>query len=151
MISVYLAGPSEMQSEIREFRDYLYSKWSHMFKVTAKWLDQELDLEFLTGEIIDKQINDIYNAIQESSIFVIFELPQWHGRGTGGRHVELGLALSSKFTKIIVVGIINNVFHLAPRIKRIPAMSMEDPNLFDEIKKEIEACYNDLHNWAAEN
>ena len=61
-------------------------------------------------------IEDIEDVLAADAIICFTELLNVPGRSRGGRHVELGIALSNN-KQIYVVGPRENVFHYLPQVK----------------------------------
>jgi hypothetical protein len=83
---------------------------------TARWIDQKLDADS-DANMRDRATMDLEDLELAGVLVAFTEAPRAmveHG-GRGGRHVELGYALS-RGKKILLVGPRENVFHYLPGI-----------------------------------
>jgi hypothetical protein len=77
--------------------------------VTSRWLRGDGDLSPTWAR---RDLGDVAAA----DVLVALNPPEWHERGTGGRHVELGFALAM-WKPIVLVGEISNIFHRLPEVR----------------------------------
>lgn len=122
-IAVYLAGRSEDLPAIRTLRDRLAT---HDISCTSRWLDG-LDTSERIGAL--KCLADIARC----DVVVLVNPPKVHRSGTGGRHVETGLALAIG-RPVIVFGARENVFHYLPHVRYVPKGS-PGTDLVDAIRE----------------
>lgn len=111
--SVYLCASFARQEVMREYRRRLHAAG---IAVTSRWLDMPAAAPTEVApqaEIATVCIEDIVIA----DALVAFTEPYGSGYFTGGRHVELGLALAWK-VPVYVIGPIENVFHCHPSVTR---------------------------------
>lgn len=99
---VYIAGRSEDQVTVRSLREKLRA---HGISSTARWLDPD-------GIVDNKKAGAVQCLmdIGRASVFLIVNLSKIHRSGTGGRHVETGIALMLG-KPIVILGARENVFH----------------------------------------
>ena len=101
-MKIYLASPFEKQPFMRVVRGHLQERG---YEVTADWLDEKTE----TGQDAALAQRDIA-AIQAADVVVVYNPQEFRYSGTGGRHVELGIALM--LDKVVVLlGERSNVFH----------------------------------------
>lgn len=108
-LQVYLAGRSEDVDAVRTLRDRLAGLG---IGCTSGWL-----VKFDESERIGalRCLIDIARA----DALVLVNLPQVHRSGTGGRHVETGIALTLG-KPVIVLGDRENVFHHLGAVRCVP-------------------------------
>lgn len=113
-LKVYIASRYEDREDALALKKFLEE---HGFIIVAQWLtpkddDQPMekikDNVELVQEIGERAIRDIY----ESDVIVVMSPKKAHGTGTGGRHVELGIAMGSQ-KGIVIYGERENVFHFS--------------------------------------
>jgi nucleoside 2-deoxyribosyltransferase len=110
MQKIYLAAKFARLLELREYRRDLQAIG---YTVTSRWLDEDPEMTFdkTTPEVLMQCASKDWNDILAADIMINFtESPNSKLQTTGGRHVELGLAIASGKT-IFVVGHKENVFH----------------------------------------
>lgn len=126
---IYLASRYERKDEMHEKAEILREMG---FRIISRW--HSIPPDFKNAAQID--IKDIHQC----NMIVMFtenreDLPK---ANSGGRHFELGYAYSkSKIKgkpKIIIIGEVENAFHLLPGIRRFP--SWEDFLTFMEENNE---------------
>lgn len=110
-IKIYLAGPSELQLEMKEHRYQLEQKGA---TIVSTWIDLENLNSEDPIELAGNALNDLLE-IRACDIFILFNPAEWANRGTGGRHVEFGFAMLL-MKKLIIVGDKSNVYHHFDRI-----------------------------------
>lgn len=120
MLRIYLAGRYGRRQELRGYAEWLKSFGS---EVTSRWLysDHEMDDDAPDDDESRRFAREDYEDVMSADWLVAFtespgEVP---GRGRGGRHVELGLALASHH-RVFVVGHRENVFCHLPEIIHCP-------------------------------
>jgi hypothetical protein len=111
-LKVYIASRYEDRDEAIELKKWLEQ---HGFTVVAQWLTPKDDNQpmskikedrALCGELGDRAVQDIF----ECDVLVAMSPRKAHGNGTGGRHVELGIAIGFQ-RGTVVLGEPENVFH----------------------------------------
>lgn len=103
--SVYIAAPWPMKKEAKQLRAQLLIGAVHC---TSRWLDVETPL----GAHYAKQ--DLDDVCTADALVAINPLT-WKNRGTGGRHVEMGVAIQ-RAMPIFLIGVRTNIFHELPRV-----------------------------------
>jgi hypothetical protein len=111
---IYLAGRWDRQEELRGYRIELRRR-GHI--VNARWLDQydTIDLEKLGRKDVsdfasDQALVDIADIVS-CDLFLAFT----GGGGSGGRHVEFGMALWME-KEIVMIGPLENIFQCLPQV-----------------------------------
>lgn len=107
---IYISGPFELQANGRILREHLHS---HGFDCTATWLDER------TGEQTEREMaeRDVTDLLR-SDAMVLMNPQDWSYKGTGGRHVEMGIALISALP-VFIYGARSNVFHHFGNVKAV--------------------------------
>ncbi len=100
-LRVYIAAPFELQSEAFCLRRGLLSRGIHC---TARWIDQGADT--FSAEWARRDKDDVARA----DMLVALNPEAYRRDGTGGRHVEFGLALMVH-KPIVLIGTPTNIFH----------------------------------------
>lgn len=113
-MTVYLAAPWELQADVKRFAEALQRVGIGM---TSRWLDRVDD------ELTDEWANHCLTDIRRADAFVIWNPQEWWCTGTGGRHVELGVAITLR-KPIIVIGARTNIFH---HLRHVALVPMSDP------------------------
>lgn len=129
-LKIYLASRWEDREEIVTYRDYL-EKHAHVVS-TARWLTPthprlkaKVAKDRKTGEVVqDRDLEDIL----EADAVVVFSPLKAHGNGTGGRHVECGIAIGTH-KPILLVGVMENVFHCNKLVTNVSTMKKLVPHL----------------------
>lgn len=80
---------------------------------TARWLDS-------LGADEAEGATRCADDIAASSAFLLYNPPAVHRTGTGGRHVETGIALALEIP-VVVLGHRENAFHQLPAVRCVPA------------------------------
>jgi len=110
-ITVYLAGRTEDLAAVRTLRDRLKELG---VRCTSRWLEP--------GGIVENPRAGALRCLMDiasADVVVLVNLKRVHRSGTGGRHVETGIALASG-KPIVVLGERENVFHHMPRVHCVP-------------------------------
>lgn len=106
---IYIAAPSEMQDEVKELRSYI--EGNDFFKVKSSWIDLDFPAEIARGfAVMQGHAEMDLVEIEKCDLFIAVNPEEYRFKGTGGRHVEFGWALSKK-KPIIVLGVRSNIFH----------------------------------------
>lgn len=102
---IYIAGKYTAQARLREMRDKFRKAG---FNVSSFWLDEvETDASASPEKMEENALRDV-KEVKVCSTFILDTLDE---SATGGREVELGLALANKNADVILVGPRRNVFH----------------------------------------
>ncbi len=112
LTSVYLAARYGRRQELLRYRAELHSQG---IEVTSRWLNsQEPGSDGLTeAQWADLAILDREDVERADALVLFAEEPG--GGGSGGRHVEFGMALAwSK--PVIVIGRREHLFHRLPEV-----------------------------------
>lgn len=119
-ITVYIAATFARQTEMQDVRNKMHRCYDHpfhSFRCTAGWLDQtagnqNIPSHFHTAmEMADRDTRDI----KRSNCMLLFTNDPEGVKTGGGRHTEVGIALS-EFLPIFLIGPRENVFHYHPSI-----------------------------------
>lgn len=129
-LKVYLASRWEDRDEIIGYRDYLEKAAD--IESTSRWLtpthprlQRKVAQDKKTGRTVQaRDIEDILRA----DIVIVFSPRKAHGNGTGGRHVECGIAIGTG-KKVLLCGIPENVFHCNELVKTVPTVEKLVPHL----------------------
>lgn len=97
---VYIAAPYPLKEEARELRNQLERCG---VVVTSRWLDGREDTDEQSAET---DLRDVRAA----QAVVLLNPDAWANIGTGGRHVEIGAALTYGMP-VYILGVKSNVFH----------------------------------------
>lgn len=105
---LYIAAPFECQASALGLRQVLRGNG---FVITSRWLDEPpIAMPDMTPDfcavVARRDIVDIYNA----DAMVLVNPEEWRRAGTGGRHVEAGIALT-RAMPFFILGVRSNVFH----------------------------------------
>lgn len=129
-LKVYLASRWEDREEIITYRDYLVKHAG--IECTARWLTPA------HPRLRNKVTNDRKQArligtrdledIVRADAMIVFSPRKAHGNGTGGRHVECGIAIG-RGMPILLCGIPENVFHCNKGIRISPTVKGLVPRL----------------------
>ena len=120
-MKIYLAASYSRREELCGYRDELRLR-GH--QITSRWLNGSHSLSELspgaTEEYREAKLADFaqedWDDIIECDLLVSFlGLPSM-APNTGGRHVELGIALG-RMKKCVIIGMKENVFHRFSRVK----------------------------------
>jgi hypothetical protein len=132
-MKVYLASRFGRQAEMRALRSLLYEAG---FGVVSRWLDEEWSTargEPVTDDHRLKWSGYDFEDVASCDVMLNFTEPPG-GCGSGGRHVEMGLALAWG-KRCIVVGHRENVFHYLPQVEFCETLGQAL-----ELLKEIALC-----------
>jgi len=111
-MTVYLAAPWELQADVKRFAEALAGVG---VGVTSRWIALDPALNTFTDEWANHCLTDIRRAVA----FVIWNPEEWARVGTGGRHVELGVAITLR-KPIFVIGARTNIFHHMRHVALVP-------------------------------
>ena len=107
-MGVYLAAPYRRRAELQGYAADLTECTSSWLYGTSRYSEEALVAEPLRGQgFATKDWKDI----RRSTAFVLFTEEQVAEPRRGGMHVELGIALEQRETKLAIVGPRMNVFH----------------------------------------
>lgn len=101
-MTVYIAAPWPMQASGRMLRTILAGEG---IGCTSRWLD----LATIGPAPADDALADIADLLQADAL-VALNPPNWRESGTGGRHVEWGIALQAR-KPTVLHGDQSHVFH----------------------------------------
>ena len=115
MISVYVAARWETKDDAAKLRDALAERG---IGCTSRWLEEEPSL----GDVPEEKKRRVAGMdaleVRRAQALVLWNPPEKHRQGTGGCHVEVGMALALGIP-VLVVGGGSNVFHWLPGVTRI--------------------------------
>ena len=100
---IYVSAPFELQASARIVRDLLIS---HGFTVTSTWLEETPDTQETKQQMAERDERDILSA----DALLLINPDDWSYKGTGGRHVEVGIARQVRLP-VFIYGVRSNVFH----------------------------------------
>lgn len=112
----YLAARWEDQATARDLANALVAAGLPHLACTARWL--EVTASQNTGLAAISCLNDVYRG----HVLVQWNPKAVHRSGTGGRHVEVGVALALG-RPVIVLGEPEHVFHHHPLVFPFPTSS----------------------------
>lgn len=129
-LKVYLASRWEDRDEIITYRDFLVKNAN--IESTGRWLTpshprlkNKVANDVKTGTLVQaRDIEDILSA----DVVVVFSPKKAHGNGTGGRHVECGIAIGTN-KPIFIVGVRENVFHCNKNVTNVQNINKLVPRL----------------------
>lgn len=122
-MKVYIATAFVNRARARAVRDRLLKAAADLgckLTVTARWMDQQ---EQPTDPIEDILGQSEWASRCEQDLYAsdaLIVLTENVGHGTGGMHVETGMALA-KDKRVFMVGPEINVFHYHPRVQKFPS------------------------------
>lgn len=108
MARIYVAAPYELLQSAREVRERLIAAG---FYVTSRWITDD---EGVASTPENKKMwasRDLYDILSAQALLLI-NPPEWANQGTGGRHVEFGVALMAQLP-VFIYGARTNVFHFS--------------------------------------
>lgn len=109
-MNVYLAAPWELQGDVRALRDALVDAGIHS---VARWLDAD------SNTYTEEWASNCFWDIQRCDVLMLWNPESWGRIGTGGRHVEVGLALALE-KPVILLGARTNIFHHLAGVVLVP-------------------------------
>ena len=123
-MKVYVAARFTAQQEMRGVRDVLTVLG---YEVTSSWIDlsvSEVGPVGLTPDVMNADPGrcaphaaaDMADLLRADTVMVFTSVGP---STTGGRHVELGIALAAG-KRVILVGPVENIFQTLPQIERYP-------------------------------
>lgn len=120
----YLAARFSAQAEMRDVREFLHAA-GH--EVTSSWIDEpttETGPDGITPEIMNTDPDRCWRFaaadiedLRAADVVVVFT--EAGPSTTGGRHVELGLAIGTR-KHVVVVGPRENIFQTLPAVRHYP-------------------------------
>ena len=115
MIICYVAARWETKDDADKLRDALAERG---IGCTSRWLEEEPSL----GDVPEEKKILVAGMdaldVRRAQALVLWNPPEKHRQGTGGCHVEVGMALALGIP-VLVVGGGSNVFHWLPGVTRI--------------------------------
>lgn len=116
-VVVYLCSQYQNRHWLRTMR---YGLERVGLSVQARWIDtDDADVRSMSDAERQAIITMDLDDLTTSDVVVAFSLPEQHGWGTGGRHVELGYAMAVG-KPIVLVGKHENLFHYDRRVTVVP-------------------------------
>jgi len=124
-MKIYLAARFSAQQEMLGVRDVL-TAFGH--EITSSWIDTdvsgEIGVDGLTPDVMNADpercapyaLHDMADLLAADTVIVF---TQYGPSTTGGRHVELGMALAAG-KRVIVVGARENIFQTLPQVEWYP-------------------------------
>lgn len=106
---IYVSAPFQLQSEARMMRVELERAG---YIVRARWLDEASTDPLTYADMARRDVEDIFNC----GGLVLINPESWKDQGTGGRHVEVGLAFGAQLP-VFIFGVRSNVFHHLPFVQ----------------------------------
>lgn len=119
-MKIYLATLYAEKRVMQAWRDVLQHE-GHL--VTSRWIDggHDLDMNAETDaqrmQFAEEDLEDLENA----DCILMWNPPQLHGKGRGGRHTEFGYAIA-RGKRLIIVGERENVFHYLGEVHVVPTV-----------------------------
>lgn len=110
---IYLCAAFGRQAEMRHYRTTLQRDG---YTVTSRWIDMPAVAPTdpaAQGDIAEVCLIDVARA----DALIAYTEPVGSAYFTGGRHVEVGIALAWGMP-VYVIGPVENVFHCHPRVTR---------------------------------
>ncbi len=113
---VYLASSYSRRAEMAGHAAVLREAG---LEVTSRWVNgsHELDEAATEDDRARLALEDVEDVARADAIFAFTDGPKSAGKGRGGRHVELGLALALG-KRVLLIGPPENVFHYLPQVER---------------------------------
>lgn len=108
---VYIAAPWQMKTQAATRRMLLEASG---IEVLARWIDLGA-----FARDSDEGARLCLEDIGRAGAVLLINPPEWESRGTGGRHVECGVALAQG-KPVVVWGIRSNTFHQLPAVRVFP-------------------------------
>lgn len=131
---IYIAAPYPIRSAAVTLRSVLESRgWD----VCARWTAPDHDLDDKGPHDTEWQrhaledLEDVMNA----DLLIALSYPEFANAGTGGRHVELGIAIA-RGIPIILIGERTNCFHYLPSVQRISEAEYDGPSTLFRILRD---------------
>lgn len=124
-MKIYLAARFSAQQEMLGVRDVL-TAFGH--EITSSWIDTdvsgEIGVDGLTPDVMNTNPGRCWphaeadmNDLMAADTVIVFT--QYGPSTTGGRHVELGMALAAR-KRVILVGARENIFQTLPQVEHYP-------------------------------
>lgn len=114
-IKVALSAMWSRQAEMREVAAWLISLG---YSVVSSWIQVDNDDNTFAVEAPEWASSDLLDVLACDVLVAFAEKPGTFGAGRGGRHVELGAALSTG-KAVVLVGRPEHVFHRHTRVVRV--------------------------------
>jgi hypothetical protein len=113
LATVYIAAPYSMKESAKQLRNVLHVNQIHC---TSRWIDLDDDFnDELKGAQMDLA------DVRAAQALVLINYSEWANKGSGGRHVEMGIAIERGML-VFVLGKRSNVFHHLPQVICCPTI-----------------------------
>ena len=122
---IYIAGPFRFRAQLAALRDTLCAGFGPQLEVTAGWLadpDDQQSPVIMRPDFAERAKAMAARDMRQTSsahAVVSFNPPGWEDKGSGGRHVETGIALTLG-KPVFLLGVPSNVFHRAAGVLVCP-------------------------------
>ena len=115
-MKIYLASSYSRRVEMQGHAEVLRA-FGH--EITSRWIDGSHELgDVATDEDRARLAEEDREDVFAADVLLSFTAgPHAAGKGRGGRHVELGMALSLRCIRKVVIGCRENVFHYLPEVE----------------------------------
>lgn len=131
MFSVYIATRFQDQEYAKSIRNMILRSDLEC-SVTCSWLDEtETDQSIDAKGRLTRAFMD-YFEVTSSNVLVVLNPYHKHGHGSGGFHLETGIALA-KGIPVVYLGEPENIFHYLPSVIIVNDMD----NLLEAIRYEM--------------
>lgn len=116
-VKVYLAASYSRRQEMVHHAAAVLREAG--LEVTSRWIDgsHELDDSATVEDRARLAMEDLEDVVRADVVLSFTDGPQSAGKGRGGRHVELGIALALG-KRVLLIGPPENVFHYLPQVER---------------------------------
>lgn len=121
MISVYVAAPYSAMADAKKLRDALARRG---IGCTSRWLELETSSE--DPEDMRRFARLDRYDVRRAQAVVMWNPADYRDRGTGGRHVETGIAFALSDMPVILVGVKSNIFVHLPEATLVPVPASYD-------------------------
>lgn len=120
-VNVYIAAPFDEQDNAKKLRDALAR---HGIGCTSRWLHEDASIGNVPASLENKirfARMDRFDVRQAQAV-VLWNTCAYAKSGTGGRHVESGIAFGMSEMPVFVVGVQSNIFAFLPEAVYIPCL-----------------------------
>lgn len=120
-MTVYISAPYELRDYAVQLRRDLFERG---VEVIARWIDSEVPdynpqaMQATMDRNARWACVDIED-LEQADVMVLVNPAEWRHKGSGGRHVETGIALGNG-VPVVIVGERTNVFHYLAEATLIP-------------------------------
>lgn len=116
-MKIYIAAPWELKDDAYDLGYKITELGPLSDMVVSRWFERPPT--FSVDHPIDQLITETAEIdraeLRLADTFIALCPETWHGRGTGGRHVEFGIAIE-RGLKLIVIGKKSNVYYYLPGV-----------------------------------